>query len=53
MVYSGLAILGELDYGDVNLPLFLLLMFLCLPLAIWLLLVLPVLTISDWSLSFL
>jgi hypothetical protein len=53
-MYPGFAVMGELG-SDVAKPnWFLLLMLLCLPLAIWLSLVLfDLLPVSDWSLSFL
>jgi hypothetical protein len=49
----GIAMVRELGSDDAKSPWFLLLMFLHLPSAIWLSLVLPALTTSDWSLSFL
>jgi hypothetical protein len=51
--YPGLAMVRELGSDDASYPWFLLLIFLCLPFTIWLSLVLPVLTFSDWSLSLL
>ena len=51
--YPRLAVVGELGSDDAKYPQFLLLAFLCLPLAMWLSLVLVGLTISDWSLSLL
>jgi hypothetical protein len=53
LVYPGLGVVGELRSDDAEYPWFLLLMFLCLSLAIWLSLVLAGLDVSDFSLSFL
>ena len=50
MVYPGFAMEAELGSGDAR---FLLLIFLRLPPAMWLSLVLPALAIFDWSLFFL
>ena len=50
MVYPGVAMVGELGFDDAKEPWFLLLMFLYLPFAILLSLVLPALPESDWSL---
>jgi hypothetical protein len=52
-VYPGLAVVEELSSDYAKQPCCLLLMFLCLPLAIWLSLVLVGLAVSDWSLSLL
>jgi hypothetical protein len=46
-------VVGELGSDDATYPLFLLIMFLSLPLAIWLSLVLAVLAVSDCGLSLL
>jgi hypothetical protein len=51
--YQGLAMVEDLGSDDAKYPWFLLFMFLCLPPAIWLSLVLPALAMCDWSLSFL
>ena len=51
--YPRLAVVGELGSDDAKYPQFLLLTFLCLPLAMWLSLVLAYLAVSDCSLSFL
>ena len=51
--YPGLSVVGELGSDDATYPLFLLIMFLSLPLAIWLSLVLTALAVSDHDLSFL
>ena len=48
--YPGLAVVGHLGYDDSNWHWFLLLMFLCLPLDIWLSLMLTDLVISNWKL---
>ena len=50
IVYPGLAMMVELGSDDAMFLWFLLLMFLCLPPAIWLSLMLPTLAICDWSL---
>ena len=51
--YPGLTVVGELDSDDAKYPCFLLLMFLPLPLDIWLSLALAGLTVSDCDLSLL
>jgi hypothetical protein len=51
--YPTLAVVGELGSDDPKQPWFLLLMFLPLPLAIWLSLVLAALAVSDYGLSLL
>jgi hypothetical protein len=53
MAYPGVALVGEFGSDDAKSPWFLLLLFLCLPPAIWLSQVLDSLNISDWSLFFL
>ena len=51
--YPGLAVVGELSYDGINWHWFLLLMFLWLPLTIWLSQVLTALDVSEWILSIL
>ena len=49
--YPGFAVVGELGSDGAMLPWFLLVMFLCLPFAIWLSLVLAGVAVSDCGLS--
>ena len=51
MQNPGFVVVRELSSSDAKYPCFLLRMFLSLPLAIWLSLLLPALVVSDWSLS--
>jgi hypothetical protein len=51
LVYPGLAVVWKLGSDDANCYWFLLLMFLHLPLTLWLSLVLIGLAISEWRLS--
>jgi hypothetical protein len=50
MGYPELSVVGELGSDNAKQPWFLMLMFLCFSLTIWLSLVLPALAVSDWSL---